>query len=214
MKACVLYSGGKDSSLMAVILERLGYTVELVTLNFGIFPSFKPAAESASSIGFKHRVFKADRSLVQNAADIIIDDGFPNNGINYIHKEALDLVSNDYDVVADGTRRDDKTPKLEEREINSLEGRRNVEYLTLRGFGHKTINNLADILFEVKKEQTSMKNNADYEIEIRYLINEMKGENSADKLFPSHIQSRVVGWKNEIQSCATTCRTHENKKFS
>lgn len=199
MKACVLYSGGKDSSLMAVILERLGYDVELVTINFGIFPSFKPAAESAASIGFKHRVFKADMALVQNAAKIIIDDGFPNNGINYIHKEALDLVSEDYDVVADGTRRDDKTPKLEEREINSLEGRRKVEYLTLRGFGHKTINNLVHMLFEVKKEQTSMENNSDYEIEIRYLINEIEGEKAADKIFPSHIQSRVTGWKNKIQ---------------
>lgn len=199
MKACVLYSGGKDSSLMAVILERMGYEVELVTLNFGIFPSFKPAAESASSIGFKHRVFKADRTLAQNAANIIIDDGFPNNGINYIHKEALDLVSQDYDVVADGTRRDDKTPKLEKREIDSLEGRRKVEYLTLRGFGHKTINNLADMLFEIKKEQTSMENNSDYEIEIRYLINEIEGEKAADKIFPSHIQSRVIGWKNKIQ---------------
>lgn len=199
MKACVLYSGGKDSSLMAVILEKLGYKVELVTLNFRIFPSFKPAAESASSIGFKHRVFKADRALAQIAANIIINDGFPNNGINYIHKEALDLVSQDYDVVADGTRRDDKTPKLKKREIDSLEGRRKVEYLTLRGFGHKTINNLADMLFEIKKEQTSMENNSDYEIEIRYLINEIEGEKAADKIFPSHIQSRVIGWKTKIQ---------------
>ena len=30
MKACVLYSGGKDSSLMAVMLEKLGYQVDLV----------------------------------------------------------------------------------------------------------------------------------------------------------------------------------------
>jgi predicted subunit of tRNA(5-methylaminomethyl-2-thiouridylate) methyltransferase len=198
MKACVLYSGGKDSSLIAVILEKLGYEVELVTLNFGIFDSFKPAAESASALGLKHRVFKADRTLLENATDIILNDRFPNNGINYIHKEALDLVSQDYNVVADGTRRDDRTPKLKESEINSLEGRRNVEYITLRGFGHKTINNLADALFEVKKEQTSMENNSDYEIEIRHFINEMEGEQAADNIFPSHIQSRVVGWKNKI----------------
>jgi len=67
MKACVLYSGGKDSSLMAVILEKFGYNVELVTLNFGIFDSFKPAAESASALGFKHRVFKADKTLIETA---------------------------------------------------------------------------------------------------------------------------------------------------
>ena len=198
MKTCVLYSGGKDSSLMAVILQKLGYKIELVTLNFGVFDSSKPAAQSAASLGFKHHIVKADTKIVEKATKIIIDDGFPNNGINYIHKEALDIVACYYDVVADGTRRDDRIPKLEEREINSLESRKSVEYLTLRGFGHKTINNLSENLFDVKKEQTSMKNNSDYEIEIRYLINEMEGKKSADNIFPSHIQSRVVGWKNEI----------------
>ena len=198
MKVCVLYSGGKDSSLIAVILTKLGYEVELVTLNFGVFDSFKPAAKSASALGFKHRVFKADKTIIKNATDIILNDGFPNNGINYIHKEALDLVSRDYKVVADGTRRDDRIPKLEGSEINSLESRRNVEYITLRGFGHKTINNLSDVLFEVKKEQTNIDNNSDYEIEIRCLINEIEGENASLNIFPSHIQSRVVGWKNKI----------------
>lgn len=198
MKACVLYSGGKDSSLMAVILEKLGYDVELVTLNFEIFDSFKPAEESASSLGFKHSVFKADRSLIENATDIILDDKFPNNGIDYIHKEALNLVSKNCDVVADGTRRDDRIPKLNQREISSLESRRNVEYLTLRGFGHRTINNLSNKLFEFKKEQTNMVNNSDYEVEIRYLINEIEGENAACNIFPCHIQSRVIGWKNKV----------------
>jgi len=195
MKACVLYSGGKDSSLMAVILEKLGYEIELVTLNFGVFDSFKPAVESASSLGFKHRVFKADRSLIENATSIIINDGYPNNGINHIHKEVLYLVSENYEVVADGTRRDDKIPKLKSGEINSLEARGNIEYINLRGFGHKTINDLSKKIFEVKKEQTNMENNSDYEIEIRYLIDAIKGENFAQKIFPEHVQSRVIGWK-------------------
>jgi len=195
MKACVLYSGGKDSSLIAVIHKELGYDIELITLNFGVFDSFKPAAESASSLGFKHRVFKADKSIIENATRIIIDDMFPNNGINYIHKEALDLVSKNYEVIADGTRRDDKIPKLNQSEINSIEARRKVEYINLRGFGHKTINNLSEKLFEVKKEQTNMENNSDYEIEIRHLINEINGENLAQKIFPDHVQSRVMGWK-------------------
>lgn len=180
---------------MAVILEKLGYEIELVTLNFGVFDSFRPAVESASSLGFKHRVFKADRSLIENATSIIINDGFPNNGINYIHKEVLHLVSENYEVVADGTRRDDKIPKLKSGEINSLEARGNIEYINLRGFGHKTINDLSKKIFEVKKEQTSLENNSDYEIEIRYLINSIKGENFAQQIFPEHVQSRVLGWK-------------------
>ena len=58
MKAAVLYSGGKDSSLMAVILDKLGYDVELVTINFGKFDSSIPARKSAESLGFKHKVIK------------------------------------------------------------------------------------------------------------------------------------------------------------
>ena len=37
MKACVLYSGGKDSSLMGLTLKRLGFDVELITANFGVY---------------------------------------------------------------------------------------------------------------------------------------------------------------------------------
>ena len=37
MKAAVLYSGGKDSSFMAVMLKRLGLDVELCTANFGVY---------------------------------------------------------------------------------------------------------------------------------------------------------------------------------
>lgn len=197
MKACVLYSGGKDSSLIAAILSKLGYDVELVTINFGIFDSWKSAAESASSLGFKNRVLRADCTILEDATKMVLEDGFPNNGINYVHKKALDLVSKSYDVVADGTRRDDRVPKLKKREIRSFEDKNNVEYITLAGFGHKTINVLSEKLFVIKKERSSMTNNSDYEIEMRYLINKIKGKAMADSIFLEHIQSRVIGWKNE-----------------
>ena len=44
MKACVLYSGGKDSSFMAVMLKRLGLDVELCTANFGVYDSYIPVS--------------------------------------------------------------------------------------------------------------------------------------------------------------------------
>ncbi len=198
MKACVLYSGGKDSSLMAVLLQKLGYDVELVTLNFGIFDSYKPAAESAAILGFTHKVINAPKKIIEKATAIILEDGFPNNGINQIHKEALKMVSPDYRVLADGTRRDDRIPMLDEGEIRSLEDRMKIEYLNLRGFGHKTINNLCGDLFHIRKEPSSMENNSDYEIEIRYLIKEIRGEYAAESIFPLHLQSRVTGWKNKI----------------
>jgi predicted subunit of tRNA(5-methylaminomethyl-2-thiouridylate) methyltransferase len=198
MKACVLYSGGKDSSLMAFILNKLGYDVELVTVNYGIYPSWKPAAESASNLNFNHRVMMADSDTIRSAVQTILNDGFPNNGINQLHKYALELVAKEYDVVADGTRRDDRIPKLNMNEIRSFEDRNNVEYINLGGFGHKSMNHLSKTLFEVKKELTNMDNNSDYEIEIRYLISEIEGESAALKIFPEHLQSRVIGWrKNE-----------------
>ena len=195
MKACVLYSGGKDSSLIAVILKNLGYEVELVTLNFGAYPSWKAAALSASNLGFKHRILNAEPDVLKSAVDIIINDGFPNNGINQIHKHALELAANDYILVADGTRRDDRVPKLDFNEVRSFEDRKGVEYINLEGFGHKSINHLSKNLFQVKKELSSMENNSDYEIEIRFLISKLEGEKLSFNIFPEHLQSRVIGWR-------------------
>ena len=50
MKAAVLYSGGKDSSLVAVMLKRLGLDVELFTANFGVYDSYVPAGKSADGL--------------------------------------------------------------------------------------------------------------------------------------------------------------------
>ena len=195
MKAGVLYSGGKDSSIVAVILKKLGYEVELVTVNFGVYPSWKAAAESSSNLGFKHRILMADPDILKDAVDTIINNGFPNEGINHIHKYALELAAKDYSLVADGTRRDDKVPKLNFNEVRSFEDRNGVEYINLGGFGHKSINNLSKTLFEVKKELSNRENNSDYEIEIRFLISDLEGDELAFKIFPEHLQSRVIGWR-------------------
>jgi len=195
MKACVLYSGGKDSSLISVLLEKLGYNVELLTANFSIFDSWISAEKSAESLGFKHTVLKMDKSILETAVSIILDDGFPNNGINYIHKNVLETVAKKkYDLVADGTRRDDRVPKLTMNEIRSLEDKYMVEYVNLQGFGHRTINNLSKNLFQIEKEESSAKN-SDYETEIRLLIKKKENPETADSLFPKHFQTRVIGWK-------------------
>jgi predicted subunit of tRNA(5-methylaminomethyl-2-thiouridylate) methyltransferase len=199
MKAAVLYSGGKDSALVAVILQKLGYQVELVTANFGVFPSWKSALKSASSLGFKHRVLKADQGIIDESVDLILMDRFPNHGINHVHREVLKRVAEEYPVVADGTRRDDRVPKLDLNEIQSFEDSQSVQYMNLAGLGHKTINQLSEQFFKLVKEPTSIKNNSDYEIEIRCLITKMEGKKAASKLFPPHIQSRVIGWRKDEQ---------------
>ncbi|MGL6299037.1 MAG: DUF7411 family protein [Methanobacteriaceae archaeon] len=195
-KACVLYSGGKDSSLIAVILKRMGFEVDLLTANFGVYDSYIPALNSAKSLGFNYDVVKLDLVELEKACDIIINDGFPNNGINYIHKYVIEEIAlnygSKYDVIADGSRRDDRVPKLTKSEIKSLEDRKNIEYINLDGFGYKTINYVAEDLFEIKKEKSKKDNSSDYEIEIRCILEE-KGLNPSD-IFPEHYQTTVVGW--------------------
>lgn len=193
MKTAVLYSGGKDSSLMAVILDKLGYDVELITINFGVFDSTIPATSSANNLGFKHRVVKLDKKILTDAVEMIIEDQFPNNGINHIHHEVIEHLADEYDLIADGTRREDRIPKLKQNEIQSLEDRKGVQYVNLTGIGYKTINDTSDRLFELQKAESDIHNSSDYEMEIRVLLEE-KGQN-INEIFPQHIQSRIIGWK-------------------
>jgi len=193
MKAGVLYSGGKDSSLMAVILQRMGFNVELVTANFGVYDSHIPASKSAKSLDLDHKVLNLDKSILKKAVEMIIEDGFPNNGISYVHTEVIEKIANLYPLVADGTRRDDRTPKLDKNQIRSLEDRKNVQYINLDGFGFRTIETLVNDLFEISYEKSNRENSSDYEVEIRYLIEE-EGYSSKD-YFPEHYQTRVIGFK-------------------
>ena len=193
MKTAVLYSGGKDSSLMAVILDKLGYDVELITINFGVFDSTIPATNSANNLGFKHRVVKLDKKILTDAVEMIIEDQFPNNGINHIHHEVIEYLADEYDLIADGTRREDRIPKLKQNEIQSLEDRKGVQYVNLAGIGYKTINDTSDRLFKLQKAESDIHNSSDYEMEIRVLL-EQKGQD-INEIFPQHIQSRVIGWK-------------------
>ena len=178
MKACVLYSGGKDSSFMAVMLKRLGLDVELCTANFGVYD---------------HRVLDLDFELLDKTCDMIMEDGFPNDGIKFIHENVVEEISEMYDIIADGTRRDDRTPKLNINQIKSLEDRKDVQYVNLDSFGHKTIKLITSNLFEISHEKSNKDNSSDYEVEIRTLIDE-KGGNSLD-IFPEHYQTRVTGYK-------------------
>ena len=52
MKAILLYSGGKDSSLVAHLLKQLGYEITCVTANFGADPEcVKVAGNVAKTFG-------------------------------------------------------------------------------------------------------------------------------------------------------------------
>ena len=193
MKAAVLYSGGKDSSFVAVMLERLGLDVELYTANFGVYDSYVPASKSADALGFKHNVLKMDREILEKTCDKILEDGFPNDGIKYIHEMTVEKLAENHDIIADGTRRDDRTPKLNVNQIRSLEDRFSVQYINLDSFGHRSIRLITDNLFEISTERSNRDNSSDFEVEIRTMIDE-RGGNSLE-IFPEHYQTRVIGYK-------------------
>ena len=193
MKAGVLYSGGKDSSFMAIMLKKLGFDVELCTANFGVYKSYIPTKLSAKSLNFTHKVLDLDFELLDKTCDIIMKDGFPNEGIKFIHKNVIEEVAENYDIIADGTRRDDRTPKLDINQIKSLEDRKDVQYINLNSFGYKTLKLITSNLFEISHEKSNKDNSSDYEVEIRTLIDK-KGGNSLD-IFPEHYQTRVIGYK-------------------
>jgi len=193
MKAGVLYSGGKDSSFVAVMLKRLGLDVELCTANFGVYDSYIPASKSAEALGFKHNVLKMDYDILDKTCEMIMNDGFPNDGIKFIHAQTVEKLADEFDIIADGTRRDDRTPKLNINQIKSLEDRKDVQYINLDSFGHKSVKLITSSLFEISHERSNKDNSSDFEVEIRTLIDE-KGGNSLD-IFPEHYQTRVIGYK-------------------
>jgi hypothetical protein len=190
-EVALLYSGGKDSSLAAHMLSKY-YKVKLLTATFGILDSWKYAKESANIIGFEHEVKKFVRSVIEEASEMIIKDGFPKNGINFIHRHVLSAAAKEHKLVADGTRRDDRVPLLRRREIRSLEDMYGIEYIApLRGLGYKTINRLATKIFKIEEGESGKIQHADYEAEIRAVLKEKGCE--VKNFFPSHKQSRVIG---------------------
>lgn len=190
----VLFSGGRDSSLAALMLSNY-FNVELVACTFGILDNWKIAEEVAGLLGYPFRVVNLDQSFIENAVDEMIIDGHARGGISKIHKNALENIAMlpDSEMIADGCRREDKTPILSLGEIRSVEDRYHVEYIQpLGGFGRKTLDNLVDRYFEIEEVEGCFTLGPEYEYEIRELIKQRYSEEDNNKLFPKfHTHSRV-----------------------
>ena len=141
MKISVLFSGGKDSSLSALLMEPF-FEIELITCSFGLLSNGELAAKTAKELGFPHRVLTLEREILEKAYEKIMQDGFPKNAINYIHEKAVETLASDPEVkfIADGTRRDDRVPVLSISQIRSIEDRLGVQYICpLKGYGQETV---------------------------------------------------------------------------
>lgn len=201
MNSLVLFSGGKDSSLVAYMLKKLDYKPKLLTANFGIVPDcYKTAEKSAKVLGFDFEVVNLDKEIIHKAADQAEKDGFPNHAINYVHHNSLEQIAEKYGpkvMLADGCRRDDRTPKLTFDEMRSLEDRFDIEYFSpLIGISYKTINYLTANLFKTEKIKAGKKPTSEYETEIRAVLR-ARAEPLERKIFPeNHYHTIVKGWKN------------------
>jgi tRNA methyltransferase len=198
MRISVLFSGGKDSSLSALLMEPF-FEVELVTCSFGLLPNGELAAKTAKKLGFPHRVISLEWEILEEAYKKIIKEGFPRSAINYIHEKAVETLALDPEVqlIADGTRRDDRVPVLSISQIRSIEDRLGIQYLCpLKGYGKKTVSILVEHYLKIEEGPSENTPKADYETELRELIRQRDGEEKIKELFPSHIQSHVLSRKN------------------
>lgn len=198
MKISVLFSGGKDSSLSALLMEPF-FEIELVTCSFGLLPNGELAAKTAKNLGFPHRVISLEWEILEKAYEKIMKDGFPKSAINYIHEKAVETLALDPEVklIADGTRRDDRVPVLSISQIRSIEDRLGVQYICpLKGYGKKTVSILVAHYLKIEEGPSENTQKADYETELRELIRQRDGEEKIKELFPVHIQSHVISRKN------------------
>lgn len=192
MKAGVLFSGGKDSALAAVLLAR-DYEVELNTFVFDPCRRIPSVEKAAAGLGFPHFMRIFDAGVLEEAVDMVIKHGFPNRAISMVHHHAVRQLLREYTVVADGTRFNDRVPSLSRDEVFSLQDKSGGSYVRpLLGYGSREVTRLALRLLEVSYGETGTIANGDYEREIREAI-QARGIDISG-LFPAnHEQSLVLG---------------------
>lgn len=194
MDCAVLYSGGKDSTVVALLLSEF-YDLNLVTVHFGQTEDYRHAAETADALGFPFEAVELEDSVAREAVDRMVEDGYPRNGIQHVHQAALEHIADrDVDAVADGTRRDDRVPTVSRAQAQSLEDRHNVDYITpLWGFGRRAVDRLVDAELAVVEGPSEEITRADYEAELRALLAAEHGEETVAEIFPDHDQTHVTG---------------------
>ena len=201
MKVAVLFSGGKDSSLAALLLEPFFDEIELVTFGFQGEESWTRAADAAEKIGHPHRRMIFPEEVEEKALEILLSKGFPNDALDYVHAIAVETVAKECEFVADGTRRDDRAPKMDGSAIRSLEDRLHVQYLRpLAGLGQKSIRAMASRYLDFEEMLSQKYPASDYEVGLRYALKERYGQEKVDCIFPSnHTHTRVIRRKRFVQ---------------
>jgi predicted subunit of tRNA(5-methylaminomethyl-2-thiouridylate) methyltransferase len=192
MKCGVLFSGGKDSSLAALLLSR-DYEVELNTFVFDHGRDLAAIRRAADYLGLPLEIRYFRPGFIDEVISVVLEDGFPNRGINLVHRVALQELSTGFKVVGDGTRFDDRVPLLSRAEVQAFTDRTGCSYVRpLLGFGRREIDRLVRHHLAVAYGRTGEISNGDYEQELRAAIRQ-RGIDPIS-IFPSgHQQSLVIG---------------------
>jgi hypothetical protein len=201
MKVAVLFSGGKDSSLAALLLEPFFDEIELVTFGFEGDDSWIRAADAALELGHPHRRMVFADEIGEKALEILLSKGFPNDALDYVHAVAVETIAKECEFVADGTRRDDRAPKMDWSAIRSLEDRLNIQYIRpLAGLGGKAIKAMARRYLDFEEELSERYPASDFEVGLRYALKERCGQSRVECIFPTnHTHSRVTRRKRFVQ---------------
>jgi predicted subunit of tRNA(5-methylaminomethyl-2-thiouridylate) methyltransferase len=194
MDAGLLYSGGTDSTLAALLLEEF-CDLTLLCGSFGVTDAHEHAQAAAEAVGLPACRLDLDPAVAEAAVDRMLADGFPRNGIQQVHEHALEVAAGlEFDAVADGTRRDDRVPTVDRSLAQSIEDRHGVAHLApLAGIGRRAIDDLAGENLVVETGPSAAMQKGDYEAALRALITERHNEATVAEIFPDHTQSRVVG---------------------
>ena len=192
MKAGVLFSGGKDSALSAILLCA-HYEVELNTFAFSPDRDLGAVEAAAKAIGLPYYRRTFPPGTLGEAVRMIRKSGYPNDAINHVHRIALTTLAREYTVIADGTRLEDRVPKLTLGEVQHLQHTTGCSYIRpLLGYGRREVNHLVSRYLAVRYGETGTIPNGDYEGEIRMAISS-SGSNLSEFFPPSHEQSIVTG---------------------
>jgi hypothetical protein len=197
MKAGVLFSGGKDSALAALLLSR-DYDVELNTFVFSSCQDTGAVEHAARTLAFPWRRRTFPEGFLEKIADMVVTVGYPNEAIQEVHRCALISLCSEYPVVADGTRMDDRIPMLSREEVQRLQDRTGCSYVRpLLGYGKREVDRLALRHFVIARGETGTVPNCDYECGIREALRN-RGL-SVPAFFPKdHQQSVVLDRAHEV----------------
>lgn len=195
MKAGVLFSGGKDSAMAAIMLSR-DYEVELNTFVFDPSRGIAPVERAAGALGFPLRVHAFGTGMLDDMGRMVVQHGYPNEALNAVHRQAVTTLCSHYEVVGDGTRLNDRIPRLSWGEVQQIEAQSGSSYVRpLLGFGKREVERLSQRYLDVQLGESGEIENGDYEHEIREALGRRGIDVSA--LFPPrHLQSLVTGIKS------------------